>query len=74
MLREPIFLISAGSHFTHGQFIQYKGEEFKEEDDHFKIPVDAVFLYGRQDLYKRHFISHTLYSGEKLILWYDGGH
>jgi hypothetical protein len=27
-----------------------------------------------KDVYKRHFISHNLYSGEKLIIWYDGGH
>ena len=33
-----------------------------------------MFLYGKKDVFRRHFISHCLYSGEKLIIWYDGGH
>ena len=67
-------MISAGGHFTKGQFVSYKGAEYKEEDETKLIPVDGVFLYGKKDLYRKHFISHTLYSGEKLVLWYDGGH
>ena len=44
LLNQPIFLISAGAHFTHGHVTSYKGKEFREEDEPHKIPVDALFL------------------------------
>lgn len=74
IFKQPLFLIAAGTHFTENQLIRYRDQQFREEDESFNIPVDTVFLYGKKDMYKSHFVSDKFYSREKLIIWYDGGH